>query len=185
MAYNTPLASKTVYGIVEVGANVDVAVGVIDIPQNIETTATVTFDVVNATTSVNGGELFDSTNRVLTTLIAGTNITITGSAPTLTINASSTPAVATTVISEADSPYTPTSGDYYIGVLGTAPVVIDLPIGTDGDVYVIKSEASSLSDITIVPAVGETIENNGNYSILAVTDGSVTLVFRGTNWNVI
>lgn len=185
MAYNTPLASKTTYGIVEVGANVDVTVGVIDIPQNIETTSTVTFDVVNATTSVNGGELFDSTNRVLTTLVAGTNITITGSAPTLTINASSTPSVATTVISEADSPYTPTATDYYIGVIAAAPVTINLPTGADGDVYIIKSEVTNTGDITVVPSLGETIENTVSYIILAVTDGSITIVFRGTNWNVV
>jgi len=185
MSYNTPLASKTKYGIVEVGTNIDVTTGVIDIPQNVATTATVTFDVINGTTSINGGNVFDNTNRVLTGLTAGTNITITGTAPNLTINASNTPAVATKLISQVDSPYTTLTTDYYIGVVANAPVIINLPVGTAGDTYVIKSEVGNTGNITINPNGVQTIENVASYSILAVTDGSVTLIFRGTNWNVV
>ena len=180
MAYNSPLASKTGYGVVEVGTNIDVAAGVVDLPQSVATTANPTFATLTST-----GAVTDTGNRVITTLTAGTNITITGVAPSLTINASSTPVFATVLIDETDSPYAALATDYYIGVDGTAAVTIDLPAGSDGESYVIKSEVGSASDITINPNGAETIENAASFSILAVTDGSVTLLFRGTNWNAI
>lgn len=180
MAYNTPLASKTSFGVVEVGTNIDVVAGVIDLPQSVATTANPTFATLTST-----GAVTDTGNRVITTLTAGTNITITGVAPSLTINASSTPVFNTVVIDETDSPYTALSSDYYIGVDGTTAVTVDLPAGSDGDTYVIKSEATSTSDITINPNGIETIENAASFTILAVTAGSVTLIFRGTNWNAV
>ena len=180
MAYNTPLASKTGFGVVEVGTNIDVVAGVIDLSQSVATTANPTFATLTST-----GAVTDTGNRVITTLTAGTNITITGVAPSLTINASSTPVFATVVIDETDSPYTALSSDYYIGVDGTTAVTVDLPAGSDGDTYIIKSEATSTSDITINPNGAETIENAASFGILAVTAGSVTLIFRGTNWNAV
>jgi hypothetical protein len=180
MSYNTPIASKTKYGVVEVGTNIDVALGVIDLPQSVATTADVTFNTVTST-----GAVTDSGNRVITTLTAGTNITITGVAPSLTINASSTPVFATVGIDETDSPYAALASDYYIGVVATAAVTIDLPAGTDGDTYVIKSESGNTGDITINPNGVELIEGAASYSIPYVTDGSVTVIFRGTNWNVV
>lgn len=182
MAYNSPLASKTNYGVVEVGTNISVAAGVIDIPQSVATTANPTFATLTST-----GAVTDTGNRVLTTLTAGTNITITGAAPSLTINASATPAVATTVISSVQSPYTALATDYYIGVLDllATPVVINLPAGAAGDTYIIKSEAGNTGNITINPNLLETIEGGASFAILAITGGSVTLVFRGTNWNAV
>ena len=89
------------------------------------------------------------------------------------------------MISQIDSPYTVLATDYYIGVVATAPVIINLPVGIAGDTYVIKSEVGNTGNITINPNGVQTIENVASYSILAVTDGSVTLIFRGTNWNVV
>ena len=182
MSYNSPLASKTGYGVVEVGTNIDVASGVIDLPQSVATTANPTFATVTST-----GAVTDTGNRVITTLTAGTNVTITGAAPSLTINASATPAISTTLISSAQSPYTALASDYYIGVLDIllTPVVINLPAGVDGDTYVIKSEVGNTGNITINPNLIETIEGAASFQILAVTNGSVTLVFRGTNWNAV
>jgi hypothetical protein len=186
MSYNSPIASTTNFGVVEVGTNIDVVTGVIDIPQSVATTATVTFDVINGTTSINGGDVFDNTNRVITTLTAGTNITITGTAPSLTINASSTPLYATTLVDNAASPYTVLASDYYIGVSGVlAPILIGLPAGIDGDTYIVKSEAGSTSNVSITPNGVETIEGLASLTIVAGTNGSVTLVFRGTNWNTV
>jgi hypothetical protein len=134
MAFNSPLASTTSYGVVRVGANINVTNGVI---------------------SVVGNE-----------------------------------SVNTLTITDADSPYTLDSAgatpNYYIGVDGAgAGVTIDLTAGVDGRVLVIKSEAGQTSDITINPNGTDTIENTTSFSILAATDGSVTLVFSGTNWNVV
>jgi hypothetical protein len=94
--------------------------------------------------------------------------------------------ISTVLVENADSPYSVTTTDYYIGVVGTgAAITIDLPVGADGRTLVIKCEAGQTSDVTIVPNGTETIENTTGYQILAATDGSVTIVFRDTNWNVV
>lgn len=133
MAFNSPLASTTGYGVVKVGANISVTNGII---------------------SVVGNE---------------------------TVN--------THLVDNAASPYTldsaGTTPNYYLGVVGTgAAITINLTAGVDGRTVVIKSEAGQTSDITVTPNGAETIENAASYTILAATDGAVTLVFRGTNWNV-
>jgi len=130
MAYNSPVASTTRYGVVEIGAGINVTNGVISVPPN--------------------GQ------------------------------------VNTVEVTDADSPYAVVATDYYIGVNGAgAGVTISLPVGVDGREVVIKSEAGQTSDITVNPSGAETVENAASYSILAATDGSVTLIFRDTNWNAV
>lgn len=134
MAYNSPPASTTSYGVVKVGTNINVTNGVISVVGN---------DTVNTYT-----------------------------------------------ITDAASPYTLDSAgatpNYYLGVQGAGGgITINLTAGTNGRTVVIKSEAGQTSDITINPNGAETIENAASYTILAATDGSVTLVFNGTNWNAV
>lgn len=134
MAFNSPLASTTGYGVVKVGSGVNVTNGVISVVGN------------------------------------GT--------------------VNTHVVNNAASPYTldsaGTTPNYYLGVVGTgAAITIDLTAGTEGRVVVIKLEAGQTSDVTINPNGAETIENAASWTILAATDGSITLVFSGTNWNIV
>lgn len=130
MAYNSPLASTTSYGVVKVGTGINVTNGVISVTPN--------------------GQ------------------------------------INTVRVTDAQSPYSVTTDDYYIGVAGQGGgVTINLPAGQDGRVLIVKSEAGQPSNITINPNGAETIENTTSYSVLAATDGSVTLVFRGTNWNVV
>ena len=134
MAYNSPLASTTNYGVVQVGTGIDITNGVISVIGN------------------------------------GT--------------------VNTTVVDNAASPYTLDSAaetpNYYLGVVGTGvPISIVLTAGTEGRVVVVKSEAGQTSDVTITPDGAETIENAANWTILAASDGAVTLIFSGTNWNVV
>lgn len=98
--------------------------------------------------------------------------------------------VNTHAINDAASPYTLDSAgatpNYYLGVIGAGGgVQIDLTAGTEGRVVIVKSEAGQTSDIVIVPNGAETIENTIGITIFAATDGSVTLVFSGTNWNVV
>lgn len=129
MAYNSPVSSTTQYGVVKVGAGIDVTDGVISVSEGV---------------------------------------------------------ISTVLVNDAASPYAVGSIDYYIGVEGTGGgVTIDLPVGSNGRTLIIKSEAGQTSDITITPNGLETIENTTTFSILATTDGSITLVFRGTNWNVV
>jgi hypothetical protein len=129
MAYNSPISSTTQYGVVKVGAGIDVANGVISVSEGV---------------------------------------------------------VSTVLVNNAASPYTVLATDYYIGVVGTGvAITVNLPVGVAGRTLIIKSEAGQLSDVNIVPNGAQTIENAAGYQILAASDGSVTLVFRGTNWNVV
>ena len=98
--------------------------------------------------------------------------------------------VNTHAINDAASPYTLDSAgatpNYYIGVDGAgAGVTINLTAGIEGRIVVIKSEAGQTSDITINPNGAETIENGASWTIRSNTDGSVTLLFSGTNWNIV
>lgn len=180
MSYNTPLASTTNFGVVEVGTNIDVVAGVIDLPQSVATTANPTFATLTST-----GAVTDSGNRVITTLTAGTNITITGVAPSLTINATATPLLATRLVAVTGPVL---STDYYVGVIAVAPVTLTLPAGVDGDEYVIKSEFGNLSDITVVGTLVDTVEgilSPAGFLLAAASNASATFIFRGTNWNVV
>lgn len=133
MAYNTPLTSTTNYGVVKVGAGIDVTNGVISVSEGV-------FNTV----------LVDDTSG---------------------------------------QPYTVSSTDYYIGVVGTVnTITIDLPTGTDGRELVIKSEFGNVSDISLVPQSGEYVDGTGaglTVTVLSGLNPSVTLVFRDTNWNVV
>lgn len=94
--------------------------------------------------------------------------------------------INTVLVNNAASPYTVLDTDYYVGVVGTgATITIDLPAGTNGRTLIVKAEGGQASDVDIVPNGAETIDNHSLYTILAETDGSVTLVFRGTNWNLV
>lgn len=181
MSYNTPLTSKTNFGVVEIGTNIDVVAGVIDLPQSVAVTANPTFATVTST-----GAVTDTGNRVITTLTAGTNITITGVAPSLTINATPTPLVSTRLVAVSGPVLTT---DYYIGVVAVAPITLTLPAGVDGDEYVIKSEVGNLGNITVVGnVVGETVEgivSPAGYVLAFAANASGTFIFRGTNWNLV
>jgi hypothetical protein len=181
MAYNTPFASKTQFGVVEVGTNIDVVTGVIDLPQSVAVTANPTFATLTST-----GAVTDTGNRVITTLTAGTGITITGAAPSLTINATPTPAVATRLVA-ATGPILTT--DYYVGVIAAAPVTLTLPAGVDGDEYVVKSEFGNLGNVTVVGnVIAETVEGlvtPAGFVLNFASNASATFIFRGTNWNVV
>ena len=98
--------------------------------------------------------------------------------------------VNTKLVNNAASPYTLDSAgatpNYYLGVVGTgAAISILLTAGTEGRVVVVKSEAGQTSDFTITPNGAETVENAASYTVLAATDGAVTLLYSGTNWNAI
>ena len=180
MSYNSPAASKSNYGVVEVGTNIDDAAGVVDIPQSVAITANPTFATLTST-----GAVTDSGNRVITTLIAGTNITITGTAPSLTINSSSAPLLATKGLVAADSPYTALAGDDYLGVSSAAAFTINLPVGIAGKSYIVKDELGLTSGpITVVPNGAQTIDSAASYTN-AIPFGSQTFVFRGSGWHVI
>lgn len=97
--------------------------------------------------------------------------------------------INTVLVEDADTPYSVTATDYYIGVVGTvATITINLPVGTDGRELIIKSEFGNVSDIQVTPQGGEFVEGNGAGYLIEVIPNlnpSITLVFRDTNWNVV
>ncbi len=95
----------------------------------------------------------------------------------------------TTLITNTESPYSVSSTDNYIGVIGTgALVTINLPVGQDGRELVIKSEFGNISNVQITPQGGEFLEGAGAGVLLPYFTSyypSVTLVFRAGNWNIV
>ena len=183
MAYNSPITSSTNFGVMEVGSNLTSAAGVVNIPQSVATSANPTFATLTST-----GAVTDSGNRVITGLVAGTNVTITGTAPNLTINATATttPTVATRLVSISGPIFT---ADYYVGVTAVSPITLTLPAGVQGAQYVVKSEFSNLGNVLIVGnTILDTVEGLAlplGFTLSAAANASATLIFRGTNWNVV
>lgn len=175
MSYLFPLATNTDLGQVQIGANilVDPATSIISLPQSISTTAAVTFDSVNATTSVsvNG-------TPVVYKLLAGDNIILSAASGIVTISATGEGIVKTT---GAAANYTATATDEYIGVT-TNPTLITLPVGITGKVYTIKNESTNGS--TTVKGTGlEKLDGSTTKSLNSFA--SLTVVFRNGIWNII
>lgn len=205
MSYLFPLGSTTEQGVVEVGSNISVDVnGIISIPQSVATSATVTFDTVNATsalklngntvvtgvtptagtgisitslTSTGPSAAFTINNTGVTSLVAGTNITLSGGTGAITISAQE-PGIETTTSTAVA--YLATANDGYIGVTAN-PTIVTLPLGITGKVYTIKNEASS-GNTTVIGTGLEKIDGSNSKSLSA--NASITVIFRA-GWRVI
>jgi hypothetical protein len=64
MSYLFPISSIAEQGVVEIGKNITVENGVISIPQNVATTADVTFNNIEATSDLNVSGLIESTGKI-------------------------------------------------------------------------------------------------------------------------
>lgn len=83
------------------------------------------------------------------------------------------------------SPFIATLTDYLIDVNVAAPSSVILPFSPTGTVFVVKdaSGAASVNPITVT-ATGALID--GAASATINTDyGSITLIFNGTEWNIV
>lgn len=206
MAYLSSPTSNLEYGLVKIGNNIDVDVdGIISLQQDVSPSADVVFDTVTA------AELYDDSNRVVTSVSpsAGDGISVSaivdaGPATSFTvtntgvlsltagagisinnttgnITISSYGADLINVVGVSQS-YTATLEDEYIGVSSAAAVTITLPTAVDGRVYTIKDEYGQGSGkITIQPQSGELIDNKTNY-IISVPNQSVSVVYRAGKW---
>lgn len=203
MSYNSTAASITSYGVVKIGANIDVAAGVISLAQDVSPTADVAFNTVtdsgdrvvtgvtpSAGAGISIGSLvstgpavsFTVDNTGVLSLTAGAGITVSASTGDITISASGVTSIATTLVT-ADT-YTATATDNYIGVNNTDPVTITLPVGVDGRTYTVKDENGDAAvEITVV-GTGENIDSAASF-IITVPFAAATFVFRGTEWHVI
>jgi hypothetical protein len=205
MSYLFPDATTTDLGVVQVGANINVdANSVISIPQSVATTATVTFGTVNVsnTLTLNGASVITSVtptagtgisltsvttsgpaaaftvnNTGVTSIVAGTNISINTSTGAVTITASSSPLVQTTGTAVA---YLATAADEYIGVTAN-PTTVTLPTGVTGKTYIVKNETTG--NTTVTGTLGQLLDSTLTKTLGA--SASLTVVFRAGAWRLI
>jgi hypothetical protein len=206
MSYLSNPASSVEFGVVTVGANINVLDGLISIEQSVAPNADVTFAnaiitgnllaggnlvVTNVVPSVGVGlslsnvntggttATFSITNTGVLEVIAGPGISISNGTGNVTISATGADLIA--VIGVTTS-YTATDNDEYIGVSSSSAVTITLPTGIPGRIYTIKDELGQGSGkITIQPQTGELINGKNTY-VIGVPYQSVSIVFRSTGW---
>lgn len=76
--------------------------------------------------------------------------------------------------------YTALATDYYIGAT-QHPLIITLPLGVLGKVYVIKNQANG--SITLKGTGVQTIDSSLTKNM--GSEDSITVLFNGTRWNII
>jgi len=210
MSYLSQPASKTSYGVTQIGDYISVnADGVISIPQDVSTTADVVFDEVAATTALTldgksvittvtptasdgislssvttsgPSSTFTIRNTGVLTLTAGPGITLSGSTGNITVSAVGADLIS---VVGTTSNYTATANDEYIGVSSASAVTITLPLGVAGRVYTIKDEYGQGSGkITIAPQTTELVDGKPNY-VISVPYQAISVVFRAGQWRII
>lgn len=86
-------------------------------------------------------------------------------------------------VTSADSDYTPTIMDQYVGVAGNIGI-ISLPNNPiQGRIYTIKNELPNVGS-TIINTIGNALID-GNVEVILGTYDSVTLVYRDNNWHIV
>lgn len=120
---------------------------------------------------------FTIENTGVTSIIAGTNITISGATGDVTINAASEGILQTvgTAIN-----YAALATDEYIGVT-VNPTTVTLPTGVVGKTYIIKNETSGTT--TVTGTGGELLDNTATKSLSS--RASISVVFRAGAWRII
>lgn len=82
------------------------------------------------------------------------------------------------------TPYNVSLTDYTIAVNVASPSSIVLPVAPLGTVFVIKDSSGNASTNLITITASTTIDGSVN-AIINTDYGSVSLIFNGTEWNVI
>ena len=131
---------------------------------------------VTSLTSTGPASSFTINNTGVTSLIAGTNVTLSGSTGAVTISVQE-PGIETTT--STATAYTATATDGYIGVTAN-PTTVTLPTGVTGKVYIIKNEGSGTT--TVTGTGSDKIDGSNNKTLSA--NASMTVIFRA-GWRVI
>lgn len=126
---------------------------------------------------------------VLATITAGSNITVTNGAGSITIAANSGAVTYNyTSVNHAASPYTVLSTDYYIGADVTAGVIsILLPNApTTGRAFVVKDKAglAATSNITVTTVGGAVNIDGATSFVMNTAYEAISLIFNGASYEI-
>ena len=80
--------------------------------------------------------------------------------------------------------YSPNFNEYFLGVTYAGAVTITLPAGTIGKVYVVKDIDGDATINPITINASTTIDGAASATINSPY-GSITLIFNGTEWNIV
>ena len=120
---------------------------------------------------------FTVNNTGVTSIIAGTNITISSATGAVTISAASE-GILQTVGTAAN--YAALATDEYIGVTAN-PTTVTLPTGVVGKTYIIKNETTGAT--TVTGTGGQLLDNTATKTLS--TRASISVVFRAGAWRII
>ncbi len=123
-----------------------------------------------------------------TTITAGTGVTVTPGANTITISASASSTLAVTSVNHAASPYTVLPADQFLAVNVTAGVVsILLPNApATGTVFYVKDSVglAAASNITVTTVGGAVNIDGGTSFVMNTAYESISVVFDGSAYEV-
>lgn len=132
---------------------------------------------LTAVTTSGPAAAFTVNNTGVTSIIAGTNISISGATGAVTISAASE-GILQTVGTAVN--YAALATDEYIGVTAN-PTTVTLPTGIVGKTYIIKNETTGS---TTVACTGGQLLDTTATKILG-TNASISVVFRAGAWRII
>jgi len=132
---------------------------------------------VTSVTTSGPAAAFTINNTGVTSIVAGTNISINTSTGAVTVTASSSPIIQTTGTAVA---YLATATDDYIGVTAN-PTIVTLPTGTTGKSYIIKNETTG--NTTVTGTLGQLLDASLTKTLGA--NASITVVFRAGAWRLV
>lgn len=133
---------------------------------------------ITSVTSNGPNAAFTVTNTGVTSLVAGNNISISGSTGNITITATGSGIVTTVGVSNN---YTALSTDEYIGATANS-ITITLPTGATGKSYMIKNEGAGGS-VTVSATGPDKIDGSPNKSLS--NNASLSVVYRAGAWRII
>jgi hypothetical protein len=213
MSYLSSPSTKTTFGLVVVGDNINVSNGVISIEQSVAPTANIIFNNINANNisansiTLNGANVITSVLPSNGYAIGISNVVSTGANASFTvtnlgvtsltagqgISISNTTGDITISSSGADfinvtgvaANYTATANDEYIGVNSASLVTVTLPTGISGRVYTVKDEfGPGFGTISVVGTGGQLLDKANNY-LISIPFQSISTVFRNNSWHII
>lgn len=181
MSYLFPLANGAELGVVSAGTNISISDGVVSstgggVVTSVTPTAGTGISLTSVTTS-GPAAAFTVNNTGVTSIIAGTNISISNATGAVTISAA-TEGILQTIGTAVN--YAALSTDEYIGVTSN-PTTVTLPTGVVGKTYIIKNETTGTT--TVTGTGGQLLDTTATKTLGA--RASITVVFRAGAWRII